>query len=110
MSDLTNTDIAWKILFDESLEAIPDPNKPENSAHLNLVVKENRERLKRFANGPGKVLFDRWKDQIRREALGLIVAPDIDCNCAVCGAIKTIKNKFELILEAEKVLREDNLG
>jgi hypothetical protein len=110
MSELTNTDIAWEILYNEKLDSIPDPNKPENTAHINAVIRENRERLKKFVNGPGKVLVDRWKEQIRKETLGLIVAPEEDCNCGVCKAIRVIRNKFELILEAEKVLREDNLG
>jgi hypothetical protein len=101
-------DIAWEILFNEELETIPDPNKPENSAHINAVVRENRDKLKKFMNGAGKVLMDRWRDEIKRQTLGIIVAPEEDCNCATCRMVRMIKAKFELILEAEKILREDN--
>jgi len=29
--------LAWKILYDEELEHIPDPNKPENVPYLKAV-------------------------------------------------------------------------
>ena len=49
---------AWKILYGEDYKSIPDPNQPENTAHLNALKKAERDALERFLNGQGKVLVD----------------------------------------------------
>lgn len=99
-------DIAWEILFGEKLDRIPNPNLPENTALLSAQAKQNRERMRLFVNGPGKVLIDRWKKQLKSGVISLFGMSKNDCNCEICWEVRKIKNIFELILEAESVLRE----
>ena len=102
--------LAWNILYDEDFEEIPDPNKPENIPHIKALQRDEREKLKNFIEGSGKVLIDRWKAQIKAEMLSLLTleASTPLCNCGPCQQIKAIKNKFELLLEAEDILQEPN--
>ena len=93
-------------MFGEEPEFIPDPNKPENTAFLNAKKKQQREQIRQFVNGHGKVLFERWKKQIQVSTMALFGMASSDCNCPLCWEVRKIKNIFELILEAESVLRE----
>lgn len=98
-------DVMWGILFNEDLEKIPDPNKPENTAFLSATKKAEIERMRAFAEGPGKVLFDRWKKQIRTDTISLLMS-EPKCDCAKCWEIKKIRNILQLVLEAEQILTE----
>ncbi len=95
----------WEILFGEKYERIPDPNQPENTAHLSALKKAERQRMKAFVEGPGKVLIDRWKKQIRHSTISMLMT-DPDCLCDVCRQVRKIRSIFELVLEAEEILNE----
>jgi len=99
-------DVVWEILFGEAPERIPNPNLPENTAHLNAKQKQEKERLRHFIEGQGKVLFERWKKQIRTDVMKLFGKVDNNCNCEVCWEIRKIRNIFELILEAETIINQ----
>jgi len=106
MSDLTS--IVWELLYGEEFDRIPDPNKPENTAHLSAMAKAEREKMRVFVEGSGKVLFDRWKNQIRTQMAGLVSGRfEENCNCATCWEVRKIKNIFELVLEAQVLLTEN---
>lgn len=96
--------LTWEIMFGEKFDYMPDINQPENTAFLNAQQKAEKQRLKQFVEGPGKVLMDRWKKQIRISTMTLFGMASSDCNCPVCWEIRKIKNIFELILEAETVI------
>ena len=104
---LSATAIAWKVLYNEDFEEIPNPNLPENSARINVERKQRREAISRFVTGQGKPIFDEWRKQIKSKNLALISTPDkLMCLCPACNQIRDIRSRLEMILEAEMVLRE----
>jgi hypothetical protein len=108
---LNYKDLAWEILYDEIPEEIPDPNKPENTALINAKRAEEREKLKRFMQGAGAPLIERWKTRIRADNLALLINPEADnCNCISCLMVREIKTVFKLLIEAEEVLKEKKHG
>lgn len=101
------TELAWKILYKEEREEVPDPNRPENTAYFNAKRKERREAISRFVTGQGKILYEQWMKQIKGLNLALLVTPDQAlCKCPACVTIAQIKARLELILEAELILAE----
>ena len=55
----------------------------------------------------GKVLFDTWKDEIKK--INIMMLEDrrnTDCNCAASILIKEIQMRLTLMLEAEKSMAE----
>ena len=102
---MQRAEIVWEILFGEPFEKYPDPNQPENTAHLSAMAKAERNRMKAFVEGPGKVLIDRWKKQIRANTIELL-STETKCDCELCWKTRKIKNIFELVLEAEEILSE----
>ena len=97
---------AWKILYGEDYKSIPDPNQPENTAHLNALKKAERDALERFLKGQGKVLVDRWTEKIKQGMVMMIASDTEDCSCATCMKLKQLRSLFELLMEAQEVLSE----
>ena len=107
MPELDATSIAWKILYNEEYENIPDPNKPENIPYIAARKRERAESLERLISGPGRVLFEQWRGKLKRELLALLVAPDdLACHCSSCMSLRKLRIIFELWLEAQRVLEE----
>ena len=100
--------LAWKILYKEDREEIPDPNKPENLPYLKAKRKQKAEALSVLMEGQGKVLFENWYEKIKRLNLGLLFTPGSQlCNCPACEAIREIKAILEFWLDAEQILAEN---
>jgi len=108
--DLKETDlgpIAWKILFNEDPETIPDPNKPENVPHIEAVRKEKIQKFKRFAMGPGKPLFEQWQNEIRVGMFNLLIYPDCSkCNCVISNMLDKLQYLLKLITKAQQVVND----
>jgi hypothetical protein len=113
------TELGWKLLFNEDFQSIPDPNRPENSAHITAVQKKRREELLRFVEGSGEllrfvegsgaILYNRWSDKIKRKILGIVAMPaGHDCNCVICLQIREVQYLFGLLLEAQEVIETKN--
>jgi len=99
------TNILWKLLYNEDLEEIPDPNRPENTAHLNALKKADKEQLERFFNGYGKVLVDRWSKKIKRNLMAVVSNNEVEkCNCTNCMLIREVRSLIALLFEAQEVL------
>jgi len=102
------TALAWEILFGEKYESIPDPNKPENSAHINAIRQQRLDSIKHFAMGSGKVIYDEWKKKVRSETLALLTIPKTEfCNCVACMILKEIRPRLEMLIEAENILSSE---
>ena len=102
------TSLAWLLLYDEELEEIPDPNKPENVAYINAKRKEKKEAFKQLMEGSGKVLFREWKKRIKNNNLAMLFIPANQlCDCAACMIIRDIQGMFKLWLEAETIITEE---
>ena len=100
--------LAWEILYDEHFKTPPDPNKPENIPYARAKSRERAKSFERLMKGPGKPLFEEWKDKIRKYNLALLFLPkDKLCNCAACMAIREMRATLELWLEAKRVLAAD---
>jgi hypothetical protein len=107
MAEIDATSIAWKILYNEDFEQIPDPNRPENIPLIAAKKRERAESLERLITGTGRVLFEQWRGKIKRELLSLLVAPDDGaCHCSHCMTLRKLRMIFELWLEAQRVLEE----
>jgi len=102
------TKLAWNLLYNEDFEQILDPNKPENTARMNADQRAENEKLRVFVEGPGKVLIDKWKKQIKSDMLSLLAMPEqkTQCHCYACQIIQRVRNKFELLLEAEYIINK----
>ena len=100
--------LAWKILYKEDREDIPDPNKPENVPYLKAKKRQKIEALEALVSSPkGKVLFETWHERIKRLNLGILFTPRSQlCNCSACEAIRDIKAILEIWAEAEQLLSE----
>lgn len=100
--------LAWKILYNEDREEIPDPNKPENLPYLKAKKRQKAEALTGLMSGPGKILFENWHEKIKRLNLGMLFTPRSQlCNCSACEAIREIKAILEFWLDAEQILAEN---
>jgi len=97
--------IAWKTLFGEEFEDIPDPNKPENTAFINAKKKENIERFKRFANGSGRVMFEQWQRELRSGMFELLNT-DIECNCVLSMQLYKLQYLLRLIVKAQNIINK----
>ena len=99
--------LAWKVLYDQPFDEIPDPNKPENTARLNILKKQKQEALQRLVDGPFKPIMADWKDQIRRLNLWLLFGTDVnECSCKTCAAIRNIRSKLQLMQEIQQSLEK----
>ena len=99
--------LAWKILYKEDREPIPDPNRPENVPYHKAKRKKKAEDLQRLLDGPGKALFERWYEKLKVENLRLLFTPESQlCTCPTCNAIRQIRSILELWLDVEQTLLE----
>jgi len=97
--------IAWKTLFGEEFENIPDPNKPENTAYINAMKKANVDKFKKFANGAGKVMFEQWQRELRYGVHELLTTP-IDCNCIMSLQLYKLQYLLRLIVKAQNIINK----
>jgi hypothetical protein len=98
--------IVYKILFNDEPERIPDPNLPENVPRIKAITASRDEKFRRFWNGPGSILFERWQDKIRGNVFDLLVNEE-DCNCKTCNKIKEIATIVKLLSEAQLILNKE---
>jgi hypothetical protein len=100
--------LAWKVLYSEAYKTPPDPNKPENIPYAKAKSKERAKAFERLMKGPGKPLFEEWRENVKRYNLALLFLPeDKLCGCPACMAIRKIRSTLELWLEAEKILAQE---
>ena len=104
---MTNKAIVWELLFGTEVDLLRDPNKPANMAYINAMSRAEHDQMKAFVNGPGKVLINRWQEQIRTKMAQLMLS-DVDCNCKVSIEIRKIRAMFDLVMEAEQLLNKEN--
>lgn len=97
--------IVYKILFNEEKERLPNPNLPENIPRIKAMEASKSERFKRFWEGEGSVLFERWQDKIRDNIFTLLVE-DPECNCKQCNKIRETSVLLKMLAEAEIILKE----
>ena len=102
--DNNPTVAAWQILFGED-DPFIDYTKPENQPRLNALRQKKFESLKIFRDGPGKPLFDQWKEKIKRDTL-VMLSGTVDCNCKVCQKVREIQFLLGMILQIEIFLSE----
>jgi hypothetical protein len=108
MAEIDATSIAWKIIFNEDFEKIPDPNRPENIPLIAARKRERAESLERLISGTGRVLFEQWRGKLKSGLLSLLVSPDENaCHCSSCMQLRKLRMIFELWLEAQRVLEEN---
>lgn len=98
--------IAWMTLFGEAFEEIPDPNKPENVAYHGAKKKEASEKLKRFFEGPGSILFERWQSRVRSGIFSVMTQNIPSCDCQLTREIKEMQYIFKLLAEAQMAMEE----
>jgi len=98
--------IAWKTLFGEEFEDIPDPNKPENVPLINAMRKANIEKFKRFAGGTGKVLFEQWQKELRSGVFELLLNADNKCMCPVGIQVYKLQYLLRLIVKAQNIINK----
>ena len=97
--------IAYKILFNDEKERLPNPNLPENIPRIKAMEAAKTEKFKRFWEGSGAVLFERWQDKIRNNMLELLVT-EPDCNCKTCNKVRETFSLLKMLAEAEIILKE----
>ena len=98
--------IVYKILFNDEPENIPNPNKPENIPRIKAMGQARNEKFKRFWEGEGSVLFERWQDKIRENVFALLV-DEPDCNCKQCNKIREITTILKLLSEAQTIISKE---
>ena len=100
-------EVAWRILFNEDVEKLPDPNKPENQAYISAKIKQRREKLERFARGDGEVLFKIWQDRIRMIMKDILMSDNLTPDCPVCSKILNVRVMANTIAEVQFII-DDN--
>lgn len=99
--------LAWKILYDEPYEEVPDPNRPENIPYLKAMKKQKQEALQQFLDGPGKPLLEEWQKRIKGTNLQLLFGVDVyKCSCDACLMLRDIRNILLLIQEMKQTLEK----
>ena len=100
-------EIAYKVLFNEEYDTVLNPNLPENTARMSAEQKKKSNDLRKFAEGTGKILFDKWKNDIQKNLLQLISNPKIEeCGCLSCILIREVRSKLHLLIDAEQTINE----
>ncbi len=101
--------LAWKILFNEEYEETPDPNNIENQNYLKAKRKETEEGFRKLMSGHGKVIFESWRDKIKKQTLSMLyLDPKELCNCQACQLIRSMRGILDLWLEMEFILNQKN--
>ena len=106
MPEIDAVETAWRIVFNEDPPQMPDPNRPENLPYIAAKMRERRESLERLMSGTGRVLFEQWRDRIKKGLLALLVAPNESCHCSSCIELRELRIIFKLWLEAQRVIDE----
>ncbi len=96
--------IAWKTLFGEDFEDMPDPNKPENVAYYKAKQKEKAEKLTRFFKGPGNILFEKWQARVRSGMFSLMTQSIPHCECNLSKEIRELQYLVKLLAESTMVM------
>ena len=98
--------IVYKILFNDEKERLPDPNKPENIPRIKAMQASRNEKFKRFWEGEGSILFERWQDKIRDNVFALLV-DEPDCSCKACNKIRETTVLLKMLSEAQIILGKE---
>lgn len=98
--------IVFKVLFDQEPEVLPDPNNDANGPRIRAMRMAREEKFKRFWEGSGKVLLERWQEKIRGNVFDLFVGVD-DCNCKTCNKIREMRTIIQMLTEAQLVLDKE---
>ena len=98
--------IMHKVLFNRLPKKIHNPNKPENIPRLKAEKSKKESDLKMFWEGSGKVLFEKWQEEITNSVIDIFSRVD-DCNCKTSLKVKNVKAKIELIAEAQLILNKE---
>lgn len=100
------TDIGWRILFNESAPQILDPNVPANIPRNKAENERRVDGIKRFMAGEGKELAGQWSVGIKSGLLSLLQSADPACHCPACIKLARVKILYNLFLETGKYLKE----
>jgi len=98
--------LVYKILFGDEPVSIPDPNKPENIPRLKAMQTAREDKFKRFWDGEGSVLIERWQEKIRDNMFELLVE-ETDCNCKTCNKIREVATVIKMLSEAKIILTKE---
>lgn len=98
--------LAYFVLFGDTPEQEVNPADPANVPRINAERKQKIKDLKRFWEGPGRPLMDRWKQTIRINVNDLFASPDGKCTCDTCSKIRDITSVLRVLAEAEAVLNK----
>jgi len=97
--------LAWKVLFDEEFEEIPDPNLPANEAYHAVQRGKRVEAFKALRAGPGKILFEQWQKKIKALLLKVMFTDAEDlCACPACILIREARSLIYTMMDAESIL------
>ena len=98
--------IVHKILFNDEKEKLPDPNKPENVPRIKAMEAAKTAKFKRFWEGEGQVLFERWQEKIRKNIFALLVQEQ-ECSCKTCNKIREINVILKMLTEAQLIINKE---
>lgn len=99
--------LAWKIMFGEEPEHIPDQNKPENQAWFNAQKARRHKDFHILFSGPGRPLMELWQKQLRNMMMDIITIPDTElCTCRACEIARRMNYTLNTWLDAETILAE----
>lgn len=98
--------VVYKILFNDDLEQLPDPNKPENVPRIKAMEGARTDKFKRFWEGVGEPLVDRWQEKIRANIFALLTE-EPDCNCKTCNKIREVAVVIKMLSEAQIILNKE---
>jgi hypothetical protein len=101
---ITNINLAWKLLYGEEPESVPDPNKPENAARIKALAKRKRDELDVLFRGPGKPIFELFLKRIRTQNMTLFGLPDL-CTCPACELIREMQSTLRMWIGIEQILQ-----
>ena len=108
MTEVNLSTVAWFVLFGEQPEKIPDINKPENSAYLNARQKEHAEKFRRFVEGDGSPLFEKWQNRVRSGIFDIMNPGNTpECNCGLSTQVREFQFLFKLLAEAYTITEEN---
>jgi len=98
--------LAYFVLFGDTPDQDVNPADPANFPRIKAERKKKVKDLKKFWEGPGSPLMDRWKQKIRMNVNDLFTSPDPNCTCETCSKIRNITSILRVLAEAEAVLNK----
>ncbi len=102
---MSNAELAYRILYKEDPEPIPDPNLPENIAYFNALREKAHVDMLQLFKGPGRPIFTLWQEKLRKLNLLLFsLAPEVLDNCQASHIIREMQTILRLWLEVEYIL------